>query len=134
MPTTFKNRKLILIAVSIPEDEREQCPECGGLSTLAQTSINIDCQFCDGTGWVAMYRFVPASASVRPGDVKRWNYQSGALDFLGEQSIKLDYKYKAFLESAKFIRMDDVDWKFTVLREPGEAMGQRRINLALSRK
>ena len=134
MPTTFKHKKQIRMALVIPEDEREQCTECGGLSAMAQTAIKIDCAVCDGTGWLAYYRFANAEASVRPGAIKRWNYQSGGLDYIGEQSIKIDYSYKALLDSAEFISMDGIDWKFTVLREPGEAMGQKRINLALSRK
>lgn len=101
---------------------------------MAQTSIRLDCDNCGGTGYENFYTTYNANASYRPGAIARWNSVEGRVDYFGECSIKLDYKYRPMLNNASFILMDGISWKFAMLRDPGEAMGQHRIVLLLSRK
>ncbi len=134
MTFSFKPTKPITLVMKTPDADLEFCDVCGGLNTRSRTAIKIDCENCGGTGYENPYQRIMAKASYRPGAVKQWNTQAGALDYLGETSIKLDAKYKTALANAEWIEMDGIEWKFTTLREPGEAMGQHRLVLALARK
>lgn len=134
MPITFKNKIGIEIVTITPEADRTPCTECGGLNMLSQTALDIDCQHCDGTGVDNLFTTIRAMASYRPGGIKRWNYDTGSVSHFGDCSIKLDGTYSSILERADHINMNDLEWKFTVIRNPGEAMGQARIVLALARK
>ena len=134
MPTTFKNLKPIQIRAKTPQEDLILCTECGGLQAMAQTSIRLDCDNCSGTGYENYYQTFNANASYRPGSISRWNQVEGRVDFFGDCSIKLDYSYKSLIDRASHILMDGILWKFQLLREPGEAMGQKRIVLLLSRK
>lgn len=134
MPTSFKTKKQIKIISQTPPEERVLCTECGGLQAMSQTSIRLDCPVCNGTGYENFFKTVIGMATVRPGAITRWNSVQGKLDFLGEVGIKLDYRYKDILDTASWIELDDIQWKFSFLSTPGEAMGQKRIRLALSRK
>jgi hypothetical protein len=131
---TFKNRKPIALVVKTPPEDLEFCDVCGGINARARTAAKIDCEACGGTGYQNPYQSIAVYASYRPGAQKRWNASSGAVDYFGECSIKLDYKYKNVLDHTEYIMMDGIDWKFQTLREPGEALGQHRIVLALTRK
>jgi hypothetical protein len=133
MPVSFKTMKRITIQVKTPEENLRFCTTCGGLQAMSNTALDLDCPTCAGTGYENMWTTVAADASYRAGAIQRWNYVTGGLDTLGECSIKLSYKYKDILERATHLVMDGVKWKFSMLRDPGEAMGQHRINLALSR-
>lgn len=134
MTFSFKNPKSVALVYRTPEEDLVFCEVCGGINARARASAKIDCTECDGTGYQNLYSRVFVSASLRPGAVTRWNVQAGALDILGECGIKLDGKYKNFLSSTEWIEMDGAEWKFTTTREPGEALGQHRLVLALTRK
>jgi hypothetical protein len=126
--------KSINIVRKTPTGALVLCDVCGGLNAMASTAVKIDCTGCGTTGYSNFYNTIPASASYRPGAVKRWDSYAGQLDYSGECSIKLDLRYKRLLEAAEFIEMDGVEWKFNVLREPGESFGQARLVLSLTRK
>lgn len=134
MPTTFKNLKQIQIATKTPEEDLVLCTECGGLQAMAMSSIRLDCDNCDGTGYENLYTTSFASAAFRPGAIAQWNYAQGGVTYVGECSIKLDYRYRELLDSASYIVMDGISWKFSFLRQPGEALANKRVVLALSRK
>lgn len=134
MPVSFKPNKDITIATKTPEEDLVYCPVCGGLQAMSKTALDINCPACGGTGYANLWTFVDAVATYRPGARTRWNYVAGAVDYFGECSIKLDYRYKPVLDQASHIVMDGTEWKFSVLRDPGEAMGQQRLVVALSRK
>lgn len=134
MPVSFKPKKPVKIVAKTRQEDLIQCSECGGLQAMSNTALDLDCPVCSGTGWENLFTEYPVPASYRSGTVKRWNYVEGVVDYFGECSIKLDYKYKNLLDRASYISMDGQDWKFSFVREPGEAMGQKRIVLALSRK
>jgi hypothetical protein len=133
MVTSFKPTIQIKLITRTPEDDLIYCTECGGIQAMSQTAIKINCDNCGGTGYENLYTEVPVLATYRPGAVRRYGYESGALVTLGDCSIKLDYKYKELLDISKHIEMDGVNWKFTYVAERGAAMGQPRIVLALSR-
>lgn len=134
MPVSFKKLRPITIVKRTATSDLELCDVCGGLNAMASTAVKIDCSGCDSTGYSNFYQRVEASASYRPGSVKRWDSVAGQLDYLGECSIKLDSRYRRLLGVADHIEMDGVAWRFTVLREPGESFGQPRLVLSLSRK
>lgn len=134
MPVSFKNLKTITIAKRTSTADLQLCDVCGGLNAMASTAVKINCEGCGTTGYSNFYMKIPANASYRPGAVKRWDQVAGQLDYLGECSIKLDIRYAKLLATAEYIEMDDITWKFTVLRQPGEAFGQARLVLSLSRK
>ena len=134
MPVSFKQLRPITIVKRTPTASLVLCDVCGGLNAMASTAVKIDCEGCDKTGYSNFYSRINAMASYRPGAVKRWDSVAGQLDYSGECSIKLDTRYKQLLASAEYIEMDGIKWRFTVLREPGEAFGQARLVLSLSRK
>jgi hypothetical protein len=134
MPISFKPLKNITIVRRTPTASLVLCDVCGGLNAMASTAVKVDCTGCGTTGYSNFYSDIYAQASYRPGSVKRWDSVAGQLSYLGECSIKLDSRYKRILEAAEYIKMDGIDWKFSILREPGEAMGQARLVLSLSRK
>lgn len=134
MPVSFKNLKPITIVKKTPTSALVLCDVCGGLNAMASTAVKIDCEGCGTTGYSNFFTRIDALASYRPGAVKRWDSYAGQLDYSGECSIKLDSRYKRLLATADHIEMDETEWKFTVLREPGEAFGNARLVLSLSRK
>lgn len=134
MPVSFKNPKSIVILKKTPSAELQLCDVCGGLNAMASTAVKINCEGCGTTGYSNFYSRIHAMASYRPGAVKRWDHVAGQLDYSGECSIKLDSRYGRLLATAEHIEMDEVAWRFNVLREPGEALGQRRLVLSLTRK
>lgn len=134
MPVSFKNQKPITILKRTPQADLVLCEVCGGLNAMASTAVKINCDGCGTTGYSNFYRTINAMASYRPGAVKRWDHVAGQLDYLGECSIKLDSRYKQLLATAEHIEMDGIEWRFNVLREPGEAFGQPRLVLSLTRK
>ena len=101
---------------------------------MASTAVKVNCEGCGKTGYSNFYTNIIANASYRPGAIKRWDAQAGQVDYSGECSIKLDSRYKEFLNTAEHIEMDGIKWNFHVLREPGEAFGQPRLVIALTRK
>ena len=134
MPTSFKRRKDITIVKKTPTSQLEFCDTCGGINAMASTAVKVDCPECGTTGYKNFWTRIGAKAYYRPGAVKRWDAVAGALSYLGECSIKLDARYKNLLASASHIEFDDAEWRFNVLREPGEGFGQHRLVLALTRK
>ena len=117
-----------------PEADLIPCSECGGINTRASVAAKIDCSTCDTTGYENKYTLIPANVSYRSGAIKQWDQVAGSVAYVGECSIKLPYRYHEFLKSTKWIELRDTKWNFTVMREPGEALGQKRIVMALSRK
>jgi hypothetical protein len=134
MPVSFKNLKPITIVKKTPTAALVLCDVCGGLNAMASTAVKINCEGCGTTGYSNFWTRIAALASYRPGAVKRWDSYAGQLDYSGECSIKLDSRYKRLLATAEYIEMDEVEWKFTVLREPGESFGNARLVLSLARK
>lgn len=134
MPVSFKNKKQITILKKTATADLQLCDVCGGLNAMASTAVKVNCTGCGTTGYSNYYTSIPALASYRPGAVKRWDHVAGQLDYLGECSIKLDSRYSQLLATAEHIEMDGVAWRFNVLREPGEALGQPRLVLSLTRK
>lgn len=134
MPTSFKTPKPITIVKKTPTDDLVLCDECGGLNAMASTAVKIDCPVCGTTGYSNYYQRIGATAYYRPGAIKRWDAQAGAVSYVGECSIKLDAKYKRILSQSEYVEFDGLKWRFSVQREPGEGFGQHRLVLALTRK
>jgi hypothetical protein len=130
----FKQTKPIKLITRTPPEDLVYCDVCGGINAMASTAVKIDCTACGTTGYQNLWSSIDAAASYRPGAIKRWNQVAGAVDYIGECSIKLDIRYKDFLPQIEWIEMGGTKYAFTFLRDPGEAFGQPRMVLALSRK
>lgn len=110
------------------------CDVCGGLNALGNVSVKVDCTACSQTGYQNFFTTVTVPAYYRPGVVKRWNIQRGGYDLVGDMTIKVDAQWASLLERSTHLDFKGVAWHFTQLRDPGAAMGQERIVLALYRK
>lgn len=122
------------LVVRTAEEDLIPCSECGGINALASVAAKIDCSTCDTTGWENAYTRYPIRVSYRPGAVKRWDQVAGQVSYIGECSIKIDFSYNDTLADVKWVELNGSKWNFTVLRDSGQAFGQHRIILALSRK
>ena len=134
MPVTFKRSKLINIVIRTPDEDLVFCDVCGGVNAMASTAVKINCEGCGTTGYSNYWTTVPVSGSYRPGGERRWNATAGAIEYFGECAIKLPARYESLLTDASHIEMDGVNWKFNVLRSPGEGFGQKRLVVSLARK
>jgi hypothetical protein len=131
---TFKSKIVVLLVRRTPPEDLVFCDVCGGINTRARAASKIDCTACGGTGYQNLYTPVPVSAAFIPGPQKRWNATTGGLDYFGECTIKLDASLEPILSEVEYIEWDGVKWAFNVVRRLGEALGQPRLMVALTRK
>lgn len=101
---------------------------------MGNVAIKVDCTACGQTGYSNYYTRQTMPAYYIPGAIKRWRIQRGGMDFPGESAIKVDAIYADVLEAAQYIEFNGKQWQFTMIRDPGAAMGQERIIIALNRK
>lgn len=134
MPTSFKRPKTIIAYERTPEAELVFCSVCGGLNALGNVAVNIECDHCGGTGYDNKWTPIYMTSYYQPGAVKRWNPVAGGITYLGQCSVKVDARWRGILNNCDFVEMDGVQWNFLFNEDPGEAMGQSRLILALTRK
>lgn len=101
---------------------------------MSRTSLDIACDGCDATGYENFWRTVELPAYYRPGAVRRWSYEAGAASYDGDASIKVNQIYETLMNLADHVAFNGVTWDFRVMRDPGAAMGNRRIVYLLTRK
>lgn len=101
---------------------------------MSQEALDLECDNCNGTGYENLYSTHRISAYYTPGAKKRWSIEAGALSYLGDASIKVDKVYESLMERSKYIEFNGVKWEATIFRDPGAAMGQRRLVYTLARK
>lgn len=132
MPTTFKNLIRVQVIFRTDPEDLIPCPLCG--DALPGSTIRLDCEICGATGYSNYWSSVTVPASFRSGAIGRFDQNLGSIVYYGECAIKLDYKYRDLFNSSSYVRMDGIDWKYHIVRTPGEAMGQKRLVLSLTRK
>lgn len=132
MPMGFKNQIQVQIVSKTPQDELIPCDLCG--DALPGSTVRLDCEVCGATGYSNYWTAHAIPASYRSGAIGRFDHSQGAMIYHGECSIKLDYKYKDLFDSSSYVHMDGIDWKYQIVRTPGEAFGQKRLVLSLTRK
>lgn len=101
---------------------------------MARTAVKIDCSGCGTTGYENFWRTTTIPGFYRPGALKRWDINAGAIVYDGDASIKLHPQYESLMASATHIEFDGAEWMFRQMRDPGKAMGQRRLVYSVTRK
>jgi hypothetical protein len=101
---------------------------------MSQEALDLECDNCDGTGYENLYSSRQISAYYTPGAKKRWSYEAGQVSYMGDASIKVDKSYESLMERATYITFGGIQWEPSIYREPGAAMGQRRLVYTLARK
>jgi hypothetical protein len=134
MPTSFKPAIQVKVYVKTPEEDLVFCSECGGINAMASTAVKIDCTACDTTGYENYWRTTHIPAFYRPGTLKRWDHQLGAIAMDGDASIKVHPQYESLMDTATHLEFNGAGWLFQRMRDPGRAMGQRRLVYAVTRK
>lgn len=132
MPKGFKRNIEVGVVSRTATNDLVICPECG--DALSGSTMRLDCGTCDGTGFLNYWTTYYIPASFRSGAIGRFDQAQGAVVYYGECAIKIDYKYRNLFQSSSFVRMDGIDWKYLIVRTPGEALGQKRLVLSLTRK
>ena len=135
MTTSFKRPILISLYSKTPSSDLIFCSECGGINALGRVAVKVDCTTCDKTGYSNYYTVVQIPAYYIPGGIKKWDAQRGGVVYQGESAIKVDKdKYEDLLNNSEFIEFNNIKWNFSSVANPGQAFGQERLVLSLSRK
>lgn len=101
---------------------------------MGKVSKKVDCTACDQTGYANYFTGINLPVFYTPRAFTRWTGSEGGLVKFGDAQIKLDIKYNNIVNSAKYVHIKGVDWNFQRAHVPGDAFGQERIILAISRK
>jgi len=134
MPVSFKRPINVEVYSRTPADQLVFCDECGGLNALGRVAVKIDCDACDTTGYENFWTIRTIVGYYIPGGIKRWDIQRGGVVYQGEAGLKVDAVLEDLLADADHLQFDGIKWQFTSISDPGQALGQRRLLLALSRK
>ena len=134
MPISFKSPITVTAFQKTPTENLVFCSVCGGINALGNVAVKIDCTACDTTGYSNFYTEITLPAYYTPGGIRRWNAESGAVSYSGECTIKLDARYKDFLDDTVFIEFGGIRWQFNIMEDPGSAMAQGRLILVMSRR
>ena len=101
---------------------------------MASTAVKVDCTTCDGTGYENYWLTATIPAFYSPLGVKRYDHVAGATSMDGDAQIKIANIYRDLLDSATHLVFGGSQWSFRMMRDPGQAMGQRRLIYTLTRK
>jgi hypothetical protein len=101
---------------------------------MASTAVKIDCTTCDTTGYENYWRTTYIPAYYSPGQLRRWDRNTGTVVYDGDSLIKIDQAYETLMSIATHVEFNGAKWSFRMLRDPGLAMGQRRLIYSLTRK
>lgn len=134
MPISFKRAITATFYHRTPEDELIPCAVCGGANVRGKVAKKVDCTACSGTGYQNFFTGLTVPVFYTPRVFTRWDSSAGGLVRFGDAQIKLDSQFGDIVDAAKHVHVKGADWNFQRVHIPGEAFGQERIVLALSRK
>lgn len=101
---------------------------------MGRVSKKVDCTACSQTGYSNFFTGISINVFYTARAFTRWNPTEGGVVRFGDAQIKLDSKFGDVVDAAKYVNVVGADWNFQRAHIPGQAFGQERIVLALSRK
>jgi hypothetical protein len=101
---------------------------------MGKVSKKVDCTACSQTGYENFFTGLDVPVYYTPRAYVRWNSTEGGLARFGDAQIKLDEAYSDIVDEARHVLVQGAEWTFQRVHIPGQAFGQQRIVLALSRK
>jgi hypothetical protein len=101
---------------------------------MGNVAVKVDCEYCDSTGFSNKWTQIQIPAYYQPGAVQRWNPVAGGVTFLGSCAVKVNELYRDTINGSDFIEMNGVQWNYLFTEDPGAALGQERLIIALTRK
>jgi hypothetical protein len=134
MPISFKPAITAIFYKRTPTEDLVPCVECGGPNLMGKVSQKVDCTACSQTGYQNYWTGIALPVYYTPRAFTRWTGTEGGLAKFGDAQIKLDNRYIDIVNDSKFVNVMDQDWNFQRAHIPGQAFGQQRIVLAISRK
>ena len=134
MPISFKPALTATFYKKTPQAELLPCQVCGGANIMGKVAKKVDCTACSQTGYSNFYTGLNVPVFYTPRAYVRWNNTEGGLVRFGDAQIKLSDIYSDIVDVAKYVHVQGTDWTFQRVHIPGQALGQQRIVLALSRK
>lgn len=134
MAVSFKPAIMATFWLRTPKSELVPCTECGGPNIRGGVAQTVNCTTCDQTGYENYWTQIVLPVYYSPRAFTRWSADRGGLIQSGESQIKVDSRHKTIVNQAKWVHVKGVDWTFQRVHEPGQAMNQERMVLALARK
>lgn len=101
---------------------------------MGKVALKVDCTACSQTGYSNFYTGINLPVFYTPRGFTRWNTTEGGLARFGDAQIKLDARFEDIVDVAKYVHVRGADWDFQRVHNPGQAFGQDRLVLALSRR
>ncbi len=134
MTISFKPAITATFYKKTPTDELVPCAVCGGINAMGKVSKKVDCTACSQTGYQNFWTAIALPAYYTPRAFTRWTGTEGGVVKFGDAQIKLHSKYRDVVYDAKYVNVNGEDWNIQRVHRPGQAFGQERLVLALSRK
>jgi len=134
MPVSFKPATTATFYKLTPTDDLVACTVCGGSNRMGRVSLKVDCEACSQTGYSNFYTGINLPVFYTPRAYTRWQGTEGGVAKFGDAQIKLDSRFGDIVDDSKYVRVKGADWNFERAHIPGQAFGQERIVLAITRK
>jgi len=134
MPISFKPPITATFYKKTPTDELVPCAVCGGPNAMGRVSINVGCTACSQTGYQNYWSAINLPAYYTPRAFTRWTGTDGGLVKFGDAQIKVSSRYSDVVYGSEYVNLMGEDWNFQRAHIPGQAFGQERIVLAISRR
>lgn len=134
MPISFKPATTATFYKKTAEADLVPCTVCGGLNAMGKVAKKVDCTACSQTGYQNPYTGINLPVFYTPRSFTRWTGSEGGLAAYGEAQIKVDIKYRDIVDVAKYVSVMGDEWNFQRVHIPGQAFGQQRMVLAITRK
>ena len=101
---------------------------------MGKVSLKVDCTACGQTGYQNFWYGIPLPAYYTPRAYTRWTGTEGGVVKFGDAQIKVDARYIDIVNESKFVNVKGLDWNFQRAHIPGQAFGQERVVLALTKR
>ena len=101
---------------------------------MGRVSINVGCTACSQTGYQNYWSAINLPAYYTPRAFTRWTGTDGGLVKFGDAQIKVSSRYSDVVYGSEYVNLMGEDWNFQRAHIPGQAFGQERIVLAISRR
>lgn len=134
MPISFKPAITATFHKLTPTEDLVPCAVCGGPNLMGKVARNVSCTHCGGTGYDNYYSEISLPAYYTPRALTRWTGTEAGVVKFGDAQIKLDARYSDIVYDAKYVTVNGLDWNLQRVRDPGVALGQARVILALSKR